>query len=443
MVFLYVNDLIPIFIASILFSSLAMVHRILIPTKYSSFLQFKQEENEMKTAQSTVIRIIYLIFGTLFLYKIGNFTEMQIAMGIFISCFLNIWPAVIEYHLLKIIKSKTEWLLLLGYLFFIIFSVFVEFVTIRLLLPILLGDESIYWLDNQAISLIISLIVVAIPIPVETIIAKFTHVVIVQRVDTFREEVYICEKQLNMDYTSINLNKYKIDDVAMDNDINIELIETIIKLECLYRERLYYRFVENVLTKYFSKYAIRKDISVGIAQIKISTAQKMLRQNPNLYIKKICNDEINIELCGKYIKSIIDEYFYLKNVQDYSVNNNFIDIYDYIACQYLGGNPENKEKTILIYSAVLRSVLSDSPLYYIGSDNTDRFSVSIVGSEKFSYEKYKEIKEQIISNGKIYNETFVDSKEFIIKIEVICGDTYQLTEIRRIAETYNLSITLG
>ena len=307
----------------------------------------------------------------------------------------------------------------------------------------MLGDESIYWLDNQAISLIISLIVVAIPIPVETIIAKFTHVVIVQRVDTFREEVYICEKQLNMDYTSINLNKYKIDDVAMDNDINIELIETIIKLECLYRERLYYRFVENVLTKYFSKYAIRKDISVGIAQIKISTAQKMLRQNPNLFIKKICNDEINIELCGKYIKSIIDEYFYLKNVQDYSVNNNFIDIYDYIACQYLGGNPENKEKTILIYSAVLRSVLSDSPLYYIGSDNTDRFSVSIVGSEKFSYEKYKEIKEQIISNGKIYNETFVDSKEFIIKIEVICGDTYQLTEIRRIAETYNLSITLG
>lgn len=442
MVFLYFRDLIPTFVASVLFSALAMAHRILIPTKYSSFLQFKQEENEIKTAQSTVIRIIYLILGTLFLYKIGHFTEIQIATGIFISCFLNIWPVVIEHHLLKIAKTKTEWLLLLGYFSFIIFSILVEFITTRLLLPILSGDESIYWLDNQAISLFVSLVVVAIPIPVETIIAKFTHVVIVQRIDTFKEEVYICEKQLNMDYISINNNKYKIDDIAKDNDINIKLIETVIKLECFYRGRLYYRFVENILTKYFCKYAIKKDISVGIAQIKISTAQKILHQNPYLFLRKLCNDETNIELCGKYIKSLMDEYFYLKSVQDYSVNNLFIDIYDYIACQYLGGEPENKEKTILVYSAVLRSVLSDSPLYYIGSDGTERFRVTIFGTEKLSYERYKELKEQVIINGKICNEIFVNSEEFNIKIDIICRYAYQLEEIRKIAETHKLSVAL-
>ncbi len=45
--FLYFRDLIPTFVASVLFSALAMSHRILIPAKYSSFLQIKQEENEI------------------------------------------------------------------------------------------------------------------------------------------------------------------------------------------------------------------------------------------------------------------------------------------------------------------------------------------------------------------------------------------------------------
>lgn len=442
MVFLYCSDLFPVFVASVLFSGLAMVHRILIPAKYSSFLQFKEEENEIKTAQSTSIRIIYLILGTIFLYKIGNFTEIQIATGIFISCFLNVWPAIIENHLLKVLKTKTEWLLLLGYASFIIFSVLVEVITIKLLLPILLGNREIYWLDNQAISLFVSLIMVALPIPVESAIAKFTHVVIIQRIDTFREEVYICEKQLNMNYISIDNNKYIIEDVAKRNDINIKLLETVIKLECFYRERLYYRFIENILTKYLSGYAIKRDLSVGIAQMKISTAQRILRENPYSFVKEICDDKKNIELCGKYIRSLIEEYFYLGREQDYSIENDFIDVYDYIACKYLGGNPNNKEKTILIYSAVLRSVLSNEPLYYIGTNNEERNLVVISGYENLSNKEYKELKKQIKLHGTILNEISMNSEESKQKLEIICKYPYQLNAIREITKLYNLSVTL-
>ena len=126
----------------------------------------------------------------------------------------------------------------------------------------------------------------------------------------FLEEIYIYEQQLNMPCRSVDINKFVIDDVAKSNDINTKFLETIVKLECFYRKRIYYKFIETLLTRLFSSYAIKKDISVGIAQIKVSTAQKVLRQNPYLFIKKLCNDQFNIEICGKYIKKLILEYNY-------------------------------------------------------------------------------------------------------------------------------------
>ncbi|MDO4313159.1 MAG: hypothetical protein Q4C52_08745 [Eubacteriales bacterium] len=345
--------------------------------------------------------------------------------------------------MLKVKKAKTEWLLLLGYLSFIGFSILVEIVTIRLFLPVLLGDESIYWLDNQAVSIFFTLIAMAIPIPVESVIAKFTHVVVTQKIDTFWEEVYICERQINIKNNRIEANKYIIDDVAKGNDINIEFLKTILNLECFYRERLYNRFAEVIITRFFSHYAIKRDISVGIAQIKISTAQKILRENPHSFVKGICDDEMNIKLCGKYIKILIEEYYFrLENEQGY-MESRFTDVYDYVACQYLGGIPDNKERTILIYSAVLRSVLKDAPVYYCGSNDSDKYYLTLKGNDAISYMQYKELKERVSFNGIIQREVYVNSLEFVLEMEIICASLYDLQAIRELAEAYNISVAFG
>ena len=67
MTLIYLNDIIPILISYMIFSLLAMAHRVLLPNKYSAFLQFKEDEDVSRTIQSTSIRIIYLIAGTCFL----------------------------------------------------------------------------------------------------------------------------------------------------------------------------------------------------------------------------------------------------------------------------------------------------------------------------------------------------------------------------------------
>lgn len=96
MVLIYFYDIIPILIACIAFSLLAMVHKVFVPSKYSSFLQFKEDEDVNKTIKSIVIRIIYLIIGTYILNKKMGLSGKQIGIGIFIACFLNVWPAIIH-----------------------------------------------------------------------------------------------------------------------------------------------------------------------------------------------------------------------------------------------------------------------------------------------------------------------------------------------------------
>lgn len=442
MVLIYLRDLIPILISWVMFSMLAMAHRVLLPAKYSTFLQFKEEEDVNKTIQSTSIRIIYLIVGTCFLNLIFGFTEKQIGIGVFIACFLNIWPAIIQNQLLKLRKNRTEWLILFGYLLFVGTSIFVEIITIRLFIPLLEGDTTVYWLDNQAITMLLSLIVMAFPITVEAILSKFARIVVVQTIDTFVEEVYILEHQLNMESPKIEKNRYLIDRVARENDINVVLLETILRLEIFYRGRVYNRLLEKCICKYFSKIAIKKNISVGLAQIKISTAEDVLRENPYNFIKRICDDDLNIEVCAKLLKNIINEYEDMCEKKSCYCED-YEDVYDYIACEYIGVYAWQKDKTALIYSAVLRSFMKEKKLYYMGAKQTGRCLVHVykANTRGVFYDKFQEYIEKLDENVIIKKKVFVKGQELIL--EFICDDEYYIGIANNFAKEYECEFAVN
>lgn len=425
MVLIYLSDLIPILISWVMFSVLAMAHRILIPAKYSAFLQFKEEENVNKTIQSTSIRIMYLIVGTSFLKLFLGYTEKQIGIGIFIACFLNIWPAIIQNQLLKLRKNRTEWLILCGYLLFIATSIFVEIMTIRLFIPLLKGDTTVYWLDNQAITMFFSLILLAFPVTVEAILSKFARIVVVQTIDTFVEEVYILEHQLNMEHPLIEENKFIIEKIARDNDVSVVLLETVLRLEIFYRGRKYNRMIEKFICRFFPRIAIKKNISVGVAQIRISTAEEILRENPFNFIKKICDDKLNIEICARLLRNIINKYEDMKETGSYYCED-YEDIYDYIACEYLGAYAEQKDKTALIYSAVLRSFMREKKIYYMGAEQTGRCLVKIYKdkNQEIDYNDFQEFIEKIEGEVIIQKKVFIDSQE--LSLEFICDDQYYI-----------------
>lgn len=435
MALIYLTDLIPILISWLMFSFLAMGHKVLFPAKYSAFLQFKEEEDVNKTIQSTSIRIIYLILGTCVLNLALGFNEKQIGIGIFIACFLNIWPAIIQNRLLKLRKNKTEWLLLMGYIVFVATSLFVGIMTIRLFIPLLQGDTTVYWLDNQAMTILFSLILMAFPIPIEAVISKFARIVVVQTIDTFIEEVYILEHQLNMECSKIENNRYLIDSAARDNDINVKLLETILRLEIFYRGRTYNSVLEKCACRYFSSVAIKKNISVGLAQIKISTAEEVLRENPYNFIKKICDDKFNIEVCAKLLKNMINKYNDMKEENSYECEE-YADIYDYIACEYRGAFAEQKDKTALIYSAVLRSFMQDEEMYYVGSEQVGRCLVCVYknGTQKVIYNEFQEFVKELGDVVIIRKCVFVDKQK--LELEFICEDSYYIAMANRFAKEH-------
>lgn len=96
----------PILISCAIFSMLAMAHKIFLPGKYSAFMQYKEEENVRKTIQSTSIRIIYLMVGTLCLNNILGFSEKQIGIGIFIACFFKYLASNNTESVIKIKKKS-------------------------------------------------------------------------------------------------------------------------------------------------------------------------------------------------------------------------------------------------------------------------------------------------------------------------------------------------
>lgn len=435
MVLIYLTDLIPILISCLVFSLLAMAHRILLPNKYSAFLQFEEEEDVSRTIQSTSIRVIYLIMGTCFLNLALGFSEKQIDIGVLVACFLNVWPAIIQNQLLKLHKNKTEWLILAGYLLFIVTSLFIGMFTVRLFIPLLQGDITVYWLDNQAITILVSLLLISFPITLEAILAKFTRIVVVQTIDTFLEEVYILEHQLNMKCSLVEKNKFLIDKVARENDINVILLETILRLEIFYRGRLYNRVLEKIICRYFSWIAIKKDITVGIAQIKISTAEKVLRESSQSFIKKICDDTLNIEICAKLLKNLINQYGDMIERNSYNCGN-YKDIYDYIACEYLGSFAWKKDKVSLIYSSVLRSFMKEEQIYYAGAEQTGRCLVCVhkTNIKGIDYDLFQELLEKMGEDVMVRKKVFVE--EYELALEFICNDKRYIGMANQFAKKY-------
>ena len=240
----------------------------------------------------------------------------------------------------------------------------------------------------------------------------------------------------------IQNNKYVIDNVAKECDINVILLKTILQLEIFYRGRAYYRIIERVLCKCFKRSAIKRDISIGIAQMKISTVQKVMRKNPYDFIRDITNDEMNIKVCGKYLRQLIDEYQYKLEKEYYSIEGKYSDVFDYIACQYSGGIPETKERTILIYSAILRSMCSNSPLVYAGSREREEYSILLYSpyDETLSYQNFQNLVEEIENLGIIRKQVLVGQKE--MKIELFCRDSYNLSIVQNVANRYNLQMKI-
>ena len=342
-----------ILLVCISFAFLNVVHRLFLPSIYSSVREFVYENNLMKLIKSSSLRYLYIIAMTLVLRWIFLFDEQLIFLGIFVTCFLNIWPPTVMYRLFGFYKSTEKLICLLGYVLHLIFPTLVSYATIRIISPMIFENAEFFLVDNTGIGIIISLALFTFPISLEAILAKVFSIKIPSDVDLYREEARILNQKIDFENYIIRTYKYEILSACRKNNVSTDLLKTIILLEQAHRGIWYIILSERLLCRIFPKIAIKKDITIGLTQIKISTAHEILEKNPIRFMNDLLSAEYNIEVAGKLLGKIITDYgdedFY-DDMKCYCES-----VHEYIANKYLCSKYSYLNRSVLLYTSILKS----------------------------------------------------------------------------------------
>lgn len=111
-------------------------------------------------------------------------------------------------------------------------------------------------------------------------------------------------------YETFKIDKkyiYLVHSIARQEGINPELLFGIILIEKINRGHWLTRFSEKVFIKLFPKYLIKRDASLGISQIKVSTAKLVTPSLSDIEILDALSDDFKcISICSKLINYYLE-----------------------------------------------------------------------------------------------------------------------------------------
>lgn len=327
-------DIIQVTLVVIVFMIALTFHRICLYRDYTSIPDILYLSKKDKSFRSSVLRTLLMVAISIFFYVL-KFPLWQVAVGFGIGSFLKTWPAVVNYKLITIYITKYKILLLCAYAIFTVYSVLVSCITYSFLIPALLG-KSLYILDNDAFALLVSGFAYVAPIPIENFLIKKIDASLHESMDSTRLDLKITIDQMDLNCDMLNNNKYDIEKFSKRYGIDETILQGIILLEYINRKTLFFSLYESLLCRFLPRLAINKDISVGLCQIKISTAMSVTGIPPERLVRKLSYSRYNIKICAKHIKNITEKIFdneYNRN----NVPNNDMDYIRQVALMYTTG----------------------------------------------------------------------------------------------------------
>lgn len=145
-------------------------------------------------------------------------------------------------------------------------------------------------------------------------------------------------------HRGLNLKKYYniIEHEAIINNLNVNLLFGFIILEQINRGNIIQRIIEYLIVYLVPQVVIKRDMSLGLAQIKLSTAQKIYPYElDRVLIRNLINEDFNISTCAKLLCSIISNI---------GININLL----ILTKNYLTGNSySDLNNTIILYHNLL------------------------------------------------------------------------------------------
>lgn len=350
--YISLKEVLLIFITIFIFLFINSIHKIIFSEYYSSISinKFNYEQNSNNQKSSFFLRLLLIIIET---FVLSYFIELKLIMvGFTISAFLIVWPPIVYFKLLMFPITIQKIIILSRYLLYILNVVATIFFTKNIILKSFLG-EKVFFFDNTGLNLMYNIFLLAFPFFIDYLIGKTYYINYDVNIDAFYEEVRLTVESVEMNkYYLAKYFKYEIKKYSKKYNINPRIIMYILCIEDIYRGYSLNRNLEKLYCHFFYKSAIEKDVSVGIAQIKISTFSKILKTSPLNFQRKIFNVGFSIKVLSLIIKDALDSYS--------ATSEN--DIYAHIANIYNGNY--NNSINVKIYSAVLRTLMENESLKY-------------------------------------------------------------------------------
>lgn len=136
---------------------------------------------------------------------------------------------------------------------------------------------------------------------------------------SIKKRIFIYQNKILLNNKKIIKHEEAIKLASSKYHVDIDILYNILLIEYTNRGDFFTRNIERLLAKYCSAILVNRDASVGIGQIKISTAKELFPQeNEKTVLKNLLKNDFNITVCAILIGKYTD---YLKKEQKNNLFN--------------------------------------------------------------------------------------------------------------------------
>ena len=329
---------------------------VILPMHYYSVKDVVYSANKEKAIKALSSRFCFILLLCIISWII-NSKDKSVVWGITIGSFLCPWPSIYHYQLFAFYKNKYK----LIYFFSCVLSIFLSWATayyiMTVLFPAIFESKHYFLLDNNGIKAIITILSYGGIIGFRKIITKEEHDNPYLVEDTFFADLYLTKEKILLEQRFFDQYEYDIEDSASKHGIDPDLLMKVVQLEKINRGIIYYKLLEKIAVRWIPSYLIKKDATIGLTQIRISSVKDYFHTSPRKYIAEMLKPEISIDLCAYTLKQLLDEYDEMdESLEDFyddpDISEDFL-LSVYIASRYVCGKKKILSKFILIYATII------------------------------------------------------------------------------------------
>lgn len=360
---------------------IALLYIIIVPitshiftTNYYSVRDIIYSHDKQKGNKALKLRIVII---TIFcwLCKLVDLSTINVILGITFGSFLCTWPSIYTYQLYRI-WEKGKFLYLVGCLVSISVSASVAWLSSSVLVPMLYGEVTqidIIFTNSAATFLW--------PIFSEVFREGLRNKFRNEKTDNpyildvrLYTDCAITKQKFSYEEKFIKMYNFEIERSAQKYDLSTETLKTVLLLEKINRADCLNNILEHIACRCLPTIVIKRNCTLGVAQVSVNNAQDYFQQAPRYYLLKMLDKATSIDLCAFMLRKICDSFSEYMNESELDDNIVFENDYKrlewklayHIACEYLTGNNDSKTNFALVYAALLYETY---PYYCIDKGN--------------------------------------------------------------------------